>query len=45
MFAGEPTTFAPVTDVPVPSDYMVGPGDVIKVQLYGKESNEYSFDH
>ncbi|MBO1895838.1 SLBB domain-containing protein [Shewanella sp. BF02_Schw] len=42
MFAGEPTTFAPVTDVPVPSDYMVGPGDVIKVQLYGKESNEYS---
>jgi len=42
MFAGEPTTFAPVTDVPVPSDYMVGPGDVINVQLYGKESNEYS---
>jgi polysaccharide export outer membrane protein len=42
MFAGEPTTFAPVTDVPVPSEYMVGPGDVIKVQLYGKESNEYS---
>ncbi|WP_137222147.1 SLBB domain-containing protein [Shewanella sp. MEBiC00475] len=42
MFEGEPTTFAPVTDVPVPSDYMVGPGDVIKVQLYGKESNEYS---
>ncbi|ABI72682.1 SLBB domain-containing protein [Shewanella frigidimarina] len=42
MFSGEPTTFAPVTDVPVPSDYMVGPGDVIKVQLYGKESNEYS---
>ncbi|WP_350432814.1 SLBB domain-containing protein [Shewanella sp. H8] len=42
MFEGEPTTFAPVTDVPIPSDYMVGPGDVIKVQLYGKESNEYS---
>jgi polysaccharide export outer membrane protein len=42
MFAGEPTTFAPVKDVPVPSDYMVGPGGVINVQLYGKESNEYS---
>ena len=42
MFEGEPTTFAPVSDVPIPSDYMVGPGDVIKVQLYGKESNEYS---
>ena len=42
MFAGEPTTFAPVSDVPIPSDYLVGPGDVINVQLYGKENNEYS---
>ncbi|KVX03503.1 SLBB domain-containing protein [Shewanella frigidimarina] len=42
MFEGEPTTFAPVTDVPIPSDYMVGPGDIIKLQLYGKESKEYS---
>lgn len=42
MFAGEPTTFAPVSDVPVPSDYKIGPGDVLKVQLYGKENQEYS---
>lgn len=42
MFAGEPTTFAPVSDVPVPSEYMIGPGDVINVQLYGKENQEYS---
>ena len=41
MFAGEPSTFAPVSDVPVPSEYMVGPGDTINVQLYGKESNDY----
>ncbi|MCF1428905.1 MAG: SLBB domain-containing protein [Shewanella sp.] len=40
MFAGEPTTFAPVSDVPVPSQYVVGPGDNIKVQLYGKENEE-----
>ncbi|WP_406682023.1 SLBB domain-containing protein [Shewanella subflava] len=42
MFAGEPSTFAPVTDVPVPSDYKVGPGDTIKVQLFGKDNKEYT---
>ncbi len=42
MFAGEPMTFSPVSDVPVPSDYMVGPGDTLNVQLYGKDSREYS---
>ncbi len=40
LFAGEPTTFAPVSDVPVPSEYVVGPGDNIKVQLYGKDNKE-----
>ncbi|MCL1096432.1 SLBB domain-containing protein [Shewanella gelidii] len=42
LFAGEPTTFAPVSDVPVPSEYMVGPGDTLNVQLYGKEHNEFT---
>lgn len=41
IFAGLPTTYTPVTDVPVPSNYVVGPGDVIQVQLYGKENNSY----
>ncbi|MBB1440680.1 SLBB domain-containing protein [Shewanella sp. SG41-4] len=41
LFAGSPTTFAPVSDVPVPNEYMVGPGDNINVQLYGKENNNY----
>lgn len=41
MFAGEPSTFAPVSDVPVPGEYLVGPGDNIKVQLYGKDNKEY----
>ena len=41
LFQGEPTTFAPMTDVPVPSEYLVGPGDRIKVQLFGKENKEY----
>jgi len=38
LFAGAPTTFAPATDVPVTPDYVIGPGDEIHVQLYGKTS-------
>ncbi len=38
LFAGTPTTFAPATDIPVSSDYVVGPGDSIIVQLYGKDN-------
>lgn len=39
LFAGNPTTFAPATDIPVPVDYVIGPGDTIIVQLYGKENS------
>jgi len=42
LFDGVPTTFAPATDVPVTNDYLIGPGDTINVQLFGKESNSYS---
>ncbi|QYJ88058.1 SLBB domain-containing protein [Shewanella mesophila] len=41
LFEGEPMTFAPVSDIPIPGEYLVGPGDNIKVQLYGKENKEY----
>lgn len=41
LFAGEPSTFAQVTGAPVPSNYIIGPGDVIQVQLYGKESKSH----
>lgn len=41
LFEGEPMTFAPVSDIPVPGEYLIGPGDNIKVQLYGKENKEY----
>jgi polysaccharide export outer membrane protein len=42
LFAGTPTTFAPATDIPVPADYVIGPGDVIEVQLFGKDNQQYS---
>ncbi|MBY5990765.1 SLBB domain-containing protein [Ferrimonas balearica] len=38
LFAGEPSTYAPVTDVPVPANYVLGPGDELRVQLFGKDA-------
>ncbi len=38
LFDQAPSTFAPVTDVPVPSDYVVGPDDELEVQLYGNQN-------
>jgi len=42
LFAGVPTTFAPATDIPVPADYKLGPGDTLEIQLFGKENRQYS---
>ncbi|NDY42534.1 hypothetical protein G3N55_06725, partial [Dissulfurirhabdus thermomarina] len=42
LFAGVPSTFAPATDIPVPADYVVGPGDTVQVQLFGKENADYT---
>ena len=41
LFAGSPTTFAPVSDVPVPANYTVGAGDEIVIQLFGKENTTH----
>ncbi len=42
LFEGVPSTFAPVSDIQVPMDYLVGPGDTLTVQLYGNEPAQYS---
>ena len=42
LFAGEPTTFVPASDTPVAVDYVIGPGDVIEVQLFGNTNASYS---
>ena len=41
LFEGVPSTFAPVSDIQVPVDYIVGPGDTLKIQLYGNEPSHY----
>jgi protein involved in polysaccharide export with SLBB domain len=38
LFKDNLANFAPVTDVPVPSDYVVGPGDRLNVQLFGSQN-------
>jgi polysaccharide biosynthesis/export protein len=41
LFEGSPSTFAPVSDIQVPMDYIVGPGDTLDIQLYGNEPQSY----
>lgn len=41
LFAGKPDTFQPVTNIPVPQDYVLGPGDQLRVQLLGNRGNVY----
>ena len=36
--------FEPVTTGPVPADYVLGPGDSVRVQLFGNENEIYEFE-
>ncbi len=38
LFDRAPSTFAPATNVPVPSDYTIGVGDTLEVQLFGNQN-------
>ena len=37
QFQSAPTTFAPTSTMPVPDDFILGPGDQIIIQYYGTE--------
>jgi polysaccharide biosynthesis/export protein len=39
LFRTVPSTFAPVSDVPVGGDYVLGPGDTLQVYLWGMVDN------
>jgi polysaccharide biosynthesis/export protein len=41
LFAAYPSSFEPMTNVPVPSNYTVGPGDILDVLLYGSQNHAY----
>jgi protein involved in polysaccharide export with SLBB domain len=36
LFGGVPSTFAPVEDIPVGADYVIGPGDTLRVNIFGQ---------
>lgn len=40
LFDNSLSTFLPALNIPVPADYIVGPGDTLQVQLYGT-TNRY----
>ena len=40
-WSGRATTFAPASDIPVPSNYVIGPGDTIELQLIGDSAGFY----
>ena len=42
LFASASSTFAPGNEVPIPSDYRVGPGDLIEIQLFGQQNQSFS---
>lgn len=42
LFRTGSPTFQPAVDIPVPANYIMGPGDTIVVQLYGKENAAHS---
>ena len=35
--------FQPSTDIPVPVDYVIGPGDSVNIQLFGNQNQDYRF--
>ncbi|HEV2279363.1 MAG TPA: SLBB domain-containing protein, partial [Acidobacteriaceae bacterium] len=36
LFDQVPTTFAPLSEAPVPADYVIGPGDELIIRIWGK---------
>lgn len=42
LFTGLPSTFAPVEGIPVPPDYIVGPGDSFILQIFSATDVQYT---
>lgn len=40
VFSGSPLDFTPVEHLPVPPDYIIAPGDEVRIQLYGKSYSD-----
>ena len=44
LFAGEPISFEPASRIPVSPNYVLGPGDTVKVLFYGKINESHDLE-
>uniref|UniRef100_UPI004048240D SLBB domain-containing protein n=1 Tax=Algoriphagus sp. TaxID=1872435 RepID=UPI004048240D len=44
IFAGSPNSFQPNINIPVPPDYLMGPGDTLEILLFGKTNDSFSLE-
>ncbi len=44
VFSNAPTTFAPTLDIVIPAHYIIGAGDTLNLQIFGKENGNYDLD-
>lgn len=44
FFAGEPRSFNPTNYAPVPANYLLGVGDMLTVQFFGKENKTHELE-
>ena len=43
LFNASPSTFAPVDNIPVTPDYVIGPGDELRLQIWGQVNQRGTF--
>ena len=41
-FAQDEKQFLPAKDIPIPPDYVIGPGDILKILLFGNENEKFN---
>lgn len=44
FFSNAPSTYAQLDNIPVPPDYVLGPGDMVKVYLFGNQNKRYNLE-
>lgn len=44
VFANAPMTFAPSIDIAIPDNYIIGSGDTLNIQMFGKENENFELE-
>ncbi len=43
LFSGVPANYVPDENIPVPADYVIGPGDELRIQVFGQQNQQHTF--